>query len=57
MPHIWAGTRIEPPPSDAIPPGEQYEEIAAASPPLDPLADRVRSHGFAVQPVIALSVS
>ena len=34
MPQKCAGIRMEPPPSVAKPPGEQYDAIAAASPPL-----------------------
>ena len=37
MPLKCAGTRIEPPPSLPMPPAEQQEAIAAASPPLEPL--------------------
>src|SRR5215467_15517355 len=36
MPQKCAGTRMEPPPSLPMPPAEQPDAIAAASPPLEP---------------------
>src|SRR6266851_8101883 len=57
IPQKCAGTRIEPPPSLPTPPAEQPAAIAAASPPLDPPADRARSHGLLVLPQTKLLVS
>ena len=57
MPQKCAGTRMEPPPSEARPPGEQKDAIAAASPPLDPPGVRAPSQGLLVRPVRKLSVS
>src|SRR5215469_9517207 len=57
MPQKCAGTRIDPPPSLPTPPATHLEAMAAASPPLDPPAERDRSNGFAVRPCSALSVS
>ena len=57
IPQKCAGTRIEPPPSLPTPPAEQLEAIAAASPPLEPPAEHVKSHGLLVFPVSRLSVS
>src|SRR5579863_10675512 len=51
------GTRIEPPPSLPIPPAEQPEAIAAASPPLEPPDVRDKSQGLLVRPCTRLSVS
>src|SRR6202030_2331993 len=56
-PQKCAGTRTDPPPSLPTPPIEQPDAIAAASPPLDPPADRESSHGLLVFPNNALSVS
>ena len=59
-PHIpvkCAGTRMEPPPSLPTPPADIPAAIAADSPPLDPPAVRVRSHGLFVRPYKRLSVS
>src|SRR6478736_2178049 len=57
MPLKCAGTRIDPPPSLPIPPAEQHDAIAAASPPLEPPGVRARSQGLFVLPYSALSVS
>ena len=57
MPQKWAGTRTDPPPSLPMPPGEQNDEMAADSPPLDPPAVRSRFQGLLVRPVMKLSVS
>jgi hypothetical protein len=57
MPQKCAGMRMEPPPSLPIPPAEQNEAMAAASPPLDPPGVRSRFHGLLVRPVMKLSVS
>jgi len=50
IPVKCAGTRIDPPPSLPIPPAEQHDEIAAASPPLEPPGVRSRLHGLLVCP-------
>src|SRR6202012_2781292 len=52
IPQKCAGTRIEPPPSLPTPPNEHPDEIAAASPPLDPPAECARLHGLLVFPRI-----
>src|SRR6202043_3560352 len=57
IPQKCDGTRIDPPPSLPTPPIEQPAPIAAASPPLDPPADRESSHGLLVLPDSVLSVS
>src|SRR4029077_15930583 len=57
IPAKCAGTRIEPPPSLPTPPAEHPDAIAAASPPLDPPAVRVRSQGLLVLPVSRLLLS
>jgi hypothetical protein len=57
IPQKCAGTRTDPPPSLPTPPIEHPDAIAAASPPLDPPADRDTSHGLLVFPDNALSVS
>ena len=57
MPAKCAGTRIDPPPSLPMPPAEQPEAIAAASPPLDPPGVRSSAHGFDVRPWSGLSLS
>src|SRR5579863_9844364 len=57
IPQKCAGTRTDPPPSLPTPPIEQPAAIAAASPPLDPPADRATSHGLLVFPLNKLSVS
>src|SRR5207253_8021497 len=57
MPLKCAGTRIDPPPSLPMPPAEQPDAIAAASPPLEPPGVRVKSQGLLVLPYSALSVS
>src|SRR5713101_9933172 len=57
IPQKCAGTRIEPQPSLPTPPAEQPAAIAAASPPLEPPAERVQSHGLLVFPTRRLSVS
>src|SRR5438445_4093114 len=57
MPLKCAGTRMEPPPSLPTPPTEHPEAIAAASPPLEPPAERVRSQGLLVLPVSKLLLS
>ena len=54
-PQKWAGTRMEPPPSVARPPGEQQAAMAAASPPLEPPGVRSGSQGLLVRPVRKLS--
>src|SRR6202035_3149378 len=57
IPQKWAGTRIDPPPSLPTPPAEQPDAMAAASPPLEPPADRSKFHGLLVFPLKELSVS
>src|SRR5205807_9978235 len=57
IPQKCAGTRTEPPPSLPIPPAEQPDAIAAASPPLEPPALRDKSQGLLVRPLTKLSVS
>ena len=44
-PQALAGMRIEPPPSLPCAKGTSPAATAAAAPPLDPPADRERSHG------------
>ncbi len=44
-PHALAGIRSEPPPSEPWAAGTMPDATAAAAPPLDPPADRLRSHG------------
>ena len=57
MPQKLAGTRTDPPPSLPRPASEHPAAIAAASPPLEPPAVRVRSHGFDVTPCSGLTDS
>ncbi len=57
IPEKCAGTRIEPPPSLPTPPNEQPDALAAASPPLEPPAVRLVSHGLLVFPVSKLLLS
>src|SRR5580704_16028022 len=57
IPQKCAGTRIDPPPSLPTPPTEQPDAIAAASPPLEPPADRAKFQGLLVLPLNKLSVS
>ncbi len=44
-PQTDAGMRMEPPPSLACARGARPPATAAAAPPLDPPAERLRSHG------------
>ena len=48
---------MEPPPSLPIPPKEQPDAIAAASPPLEPPLECAKFHGLLVRPERRLSVS
>src|SRR5262245_528408 len=57
MPHTDEGMRIDPPPSDPVQSGTSPAAMAAAEPPDDPPAVRVRSHGLAVAPKSGLIVS
>ena len=50
IPQKCAGSRIDPPPSLPTPPALRPAAIAAASPPLDPPAVRVKSQGLLVRP-------
>ena len=50
-PQFAAGTRIEPPPSEAVREGREARRDAAAVPPLDPAGVRSVSHGLRVAPV------
>jgi len=49
MPQKWAGTRMEPPPSEPMPATLQPEEMAAASPPLEPPEEWARFQGLEVE--------
>lgn len=49
-PHIAAGIRIEPPPSDALAIAVMPAATDAAAPPLDPPAPNAVFHGFRVAP-------
>lgn len=50
MPVKCAGSRTEPPLSLPNPHAESPAAMAAASPPLDPPAERSSDHGFEVRP-------
>jgi hypothetical protein len=56
IPHELAGMRIEPPPSLPWATGTRPADTAAAAPPLEPPALRVRSHGVRAGPTTSLSV-
>ena len=56
-PQQEAGIRIEPPPSPPVATGVIPHATAAAEPPLEPPAVRVRSHGLRVGPKSAGSVN
>ena len=56
IPHIAAGTRIEPFVSEPIASGTMFAATAAAEPPDDPPATRARSCGLRVVPKCAFSV-
>src|ERR1700722_2273001 len=55
-PHTLAGIRIEPPPSLPWAAGARPAATAAAAPPLDPPADRLRSQGVRAGGPTAVSV-
>src|SRR5215471_4472640 len=55
-PHTLDGMRIEPPPSLPCAAGASPDDTAAAAPPLDPPADRVRSQGVRAGGPIFVSV-
>src|SRR5450631_1591794 len=55
-PHTLEGMRMEPPPSLPCAAGARRAATAAAAPPLDPPADRVRSHGGRAGGPTAVSV-
>src|SRR5580658_3408844 len=55
-PHTLAGIRIEPPPSLPWAAGARPDATAAAAPPLDPPAERDRSHGVRAGGPIFVSV-
>src|SRR5262249_56713794 len=55
-PKKGGGRQSDPPKSEPIPAGEHPEAIAAASPPLEPPAVLVRSHGLFVRPNTAFSL-
>ena len=55
-PHTLDGMRIDPPPSLPWAAGASPAATAAAAPPLDPPADRLRSHGVRAGGPIAVSV-
>ena len=55
-PHTLDGIRIEPPPSLPWAAGASPVATAAAAPPLDPPADRLRSHGVRAGGPILVSV-
>ena len=56
-PHIDAGMRTEPPPSDDVAIGTRPAASAAADPPLEPPGERSRFHGFRVAPNTGLNVA
>ena len=55
-PHTLDGMRMEPPPSLPWAAGARPAATAAAAPPLDPPADRDRSHGVRAGGPTAVSV-
>src|SRR6056300_377154 len=55
-PQASAGIRMDPPPSEPGAKGTKPAATAAAAPPLEPPADRVRSWGLRVSPVARDSV-
>src|SRR5580658_10082699 len=55
-PQTLLGMRMEPPPSLPWAAGARPAATAAAAPPLDPPADRVRSHGVRAGGPILVSV-
>ncbi len=55
-PHALAGMRMDPPPSLPWAAGARPAATAAAAPPLDPPADRARSHGVRAGGPIRVSV-
>ena len=56
-PHIDAGMRTEPPPSDDVAIGTRPAASAAADPPLEPPGVRSRFHGLRVAPNTGLNVA
>jgi hypothetical protein len=56
IPQQLDGMRMEPPPSLPSATGTSRAATAAADPPLDPPALRVRSHGVRAGPTMSLSV-
>ena len=56
IPQQLAGMRMDPPPSLPSASGTSRAATAAAAPPLDPPALRVRSHGVRAGPTRSLSV-
>lgn len=56
-PHTAEGMRIDPPPSEPVHSGTMPAATAAADPPLEPPALRLRSHGLRVEPNRAFVVS
>ena len=57
IPHTADGMRIEPPPSDPVHSGTIPAAMAAADPPDEPPAVRLRSQGLRVLPNLGLVVS
>jgi hypothetical protein len=55
-PQTLAGMRMDPPPSLPCAAGASPAATAAAAPPLDPPAERERSHGVRAGGPIAVSV-
>ena len=55
-PHTLDGMRMDPPPSLPWAAGASRAATAAAAPPLEPPADRVRSHGVRAGGPISVSV-
>ena len=55
-PQTLAGMRIEPPPSLPCANGTSPAATAAAAPPLEPPADRSRSHGVRAGGATSVSV-
>ena len=56
-PHIDAGMRTDPPPSDEVAIGTSPAASAAADPPLEPPGERSRFHGLFVEPKTGLVVA
>src|SRR5215470_6550402 len=55
-PHTLDGILMDPPPSLPCAAGARPEATAAAAPPLEPPADRLRSHGVRAGGPISVSV-